>query len=874
MLESMINVFDSGSPLLDSYRPPAGAFDELRGGDGSLRPHWRYLISAMEALGLPQLSERAEDVRRQLYENGVTYNVYGQALGAARLWPLDPLPMLVTSAEWSRIEQGLIQRAELLNLVLADIYGAGRLMRDGLLPYDLILAHPGFLRPCQGALAQRAQPLCLYAADLGRAADGEMRVIGDRTQAPSGAGYALENRIVLSRVFPSLYRDSHVHRLALFFRNLRQALQRLAQKDQANPHIAVLTSGSASETYFEHAYLADYLGYTLVEGRDLTVRNGRVWLRSLDGLKPVDVLLRRIDDVYCDPLELRSDSLIGTPGLLEVARSGSVGLANPLGSAVLDHPGLMSFLPQLCRELLGEDLKLASAQTWWCGDAESLAYVEAHIHELVIKPIHPHAAAFTAFGATLSAAERSDWLARVRARPHLYVAQEQLGLSVAPVLAETALEPRHIVLRTFLAASDDGGYAVMPGGLVRVAPSRDSWLVSNHIGGVSKDLWVLASEPERQVSLVAGDDSVAALVRGDDSIPARVADDLFWLGRYASRVEAGARLLREILLRMTSTERGAGDDGLLAVLRAVGAQTRTFPGGLRNLLGPSGQPPARGKPAEPVAEDATELSETNPIADRTSDWEKEVLGLISDGRRFGSLRFNVAALLRTSGGVRDRLSNDASRILRSLDRALSSSADPSSALQSLQRVILQLSAFAGICHESMTRGPAWRFLELGRRLEYATQMTALLRSLFLSGLVVDNRMPWEVLLAAAHSVKTFRRRYRSRMEPAAILDLLLLDTGNPRSLIFQLERVEQLVRTLGGDAEGHRTPDTRLALDAVTRLRLFDAEAFRALGPAEAAALLEPLLANTDAMLARISEEITRRYFQVGDAPQQLVRWT
>ncbi|HUI27331.1 MAG TPA: circularly permuted type 2 ATP-grasp protein, partial [Candidatus Kryptonia bacterium] len=554
--------------LLHDYPLVPGLYDEMCSSAGELRPHWEYVIRSLDALTSDELDRRSREVHRLLAENGVTYNVYDDARNVARPWPLDPIPLLLTSDEWSTIEQGLIQRAELLDLLLADIYGPRALVRKGLIPPQLIFAHPGFLRPCDQAIGTGRHRLLLYAADLARAPDGQMMVIGDRTQAPSGAGYALENRTVLSRVLPSVYRDSHVHRLAVFFRGMRTALNHLAAPRRDNPRVALLTPGVDNETHFEHAYLAAYLGYTLVQGGDLVVRDNQVWLRALDGMKPIDVILRRVDDGYCDPLELRADSLLGTPGLLQASRLGQVAVANPLGSGVLENAGLMAILPVLARELLGEDLKLPSVATWWCGDPLGRAYVLEHLDRLVVKPIRPHPSSSTAFGSKLSTQERWALAEQIRARPDLFVGQQEVALSTAPVAVDGRLEPRPMVIRTFLSASAEG-YLVMPGGLGRVSASADTWIVSNQHGGVSKDVWVLASEPERQVSLLPSVTQPLPVTRGGDDVPVRAADNLFWLGRYVERTDAIARLMREVVLRLFGSEQAQVDETLAALLRAL-----------------------------------------------------------------------------------------------------------------------------------------------------------------------------------------------------------------------------------------------------------------------------------------------------------------
>ena len=818
------------------YRTLPDRHDEMCTADGTLRPHWEYLIRALEALGVAECERRRDEARRLLHENGVTYNVYDDP-GSERLWPLDPIPVLIPSQEWSAIEQGLIQRAELLDLLLDDLYGPRKLIAAGKLPAELIAGHPGFLRPCAGISTIGTRRLTVYAADLARAADGAISVIGDRAQAPSGSGYALENRVVLSRILPSLYRDSHVHRLALFFRALRGTLQGLDPHRRGDPRIVVLTPGSENETFFEHAYLANYLGYDLVHGSDLTVRDEHVWLKALDGLKPVDVILRRLDDGYCDPLELRADSLLGAPGLLQAVRAGNVAIANPLGSGVLENPGLMACLPGLARELLGEDLRLRSVPTWWCGDVESRAYVLEHLDELVIKPIFPHPSASTVFGARSSRADCAAIAERIRARPHLFVGQEQIALSSAPVLIDGRLEPRPMVMRAFAAAVEQG-YVVMPGALGRVAPSADSWIVSNQHGGVSKDVWVLASEPERLVSLLAPSPQLLAVRRDGDDVPGRVADDLFWLGRYSERTEGTARLLREALQRVLAAESAVPDEGLAALLAAVTALTGTFPGF--------------------IGEDAEE---------RLRNPEAELLHVVLDRRCAGSLRFDIEAVVRAGRSVRDRLSSDASRVINSLNREFNRPCESSAALEGLQRLIIQLAAFAGLCGESMSRGQGWRFLEIGRGLERAVYTVGLLRALF----AVENPTALEALLAVAHSVKTYRRRYRSRVQPPAVLDLLLLDETNPRSVGYQLMQLEKLIAELENLETPRRSAPQRTALDALTQLRLFDMQVVGSGGPAAAEALAA-LLQRLAALLAGLSDEIAARYFSHAESPQQLVR--
>jgi uncharacterized circularly permuted ATP-grasp superfamily protein len=494
--------------LLASYRQVPGVYDEMLTAEGRVREHWAHAGHVIGNLGLDELLYRRSEARRLLDDDGVTYNVYGQddpsdaPAPSVAPWALDPVPVLLASDEWADVEIGVIQRAELFNLVLTDLYGPRQLLRRGLLPAELVLGHSGFLRQCDQIRVPGSQQLFSIAVDLGRDPSGRSTVLADRTQAPSGAGYALENRVVVSRVFPSLYRDSQVHRLAPFFRTLRASLQGVAPPGADDPRIVLLSPGPWSETAFEHAYLASHLGYPLVEGADLTVRDGRVWMRSLRRLERVDVILRRTDAWFCDPLELRPDSKLGVPGLIEAARLGAVSIVNTLGSGVLENPGLLPYLPRLAQHLLGEPLLLPSVPTWWCGEEESRRHVLAHLDRLVIKPIARRAGPTAVFPWELSHERQDELRLRIEARPADWVGQETVELASVPTLTPTGLEARQTVLRAFAVARQDS-YAAMPGGLTRVAGAggaaegAPSARISNQAGAISKDTWVLASEPEK-----------------------------------------------------------------------------------------------------------------------------------------------------------------------------------------------------------------------------------------------------------------------------------------------------------------------------------------------------------------------------------------
>jgi uncharacterized circularly permuted ATP-grasp superfamily protein/uncharacterized alpha-E superfamily protein len=837
----------------DHYLPTPGSYDEMCTGEGEVRPHWQHLLDALHALGPQIVEERRQEANRLIRDNGVTYNVYGDPQGMSRPWDLDLMPLLIRSDDWAVLERGLMQRAELLNLVLLDLYGPRELPRKGLLPAELMDASPGYLLPCHGIRPPGDRPLVHYAADLTRTADGSWRVIGDRTQCPSGAGYALENRVVLSRVLPSLFRDSHVHRLAGFYRSLRRTLTRLAPCRDEHARIAVLTPGPSNEAYFEHAYLANYLGYTLVQGADLSVRDGALWLRTLGRLERIDAVLRRVDDQWCDPLELREDSLLGVPGLLQCARTGSLLTANALGSGAAEHPGLTAFLPELCRSLLGEELLLPGVPTWWCGHPASLAYVLDNLSGLVIKHASMAGGEECLSGDRLERAELEALSARIRSEPHRYVAQEPVTPSTSPALIGHRLEPRPTVLRTFL-VSEEEGYAVMPGGLGRVAPSPDASVVSSQLGGLGKDTWVLASEPELQETLLAGPDRLAPAVVRESEVSSRVADNLFWIGRYAERAEGLVRLLRVAIFKLSERSGLSRDEDsaccVRPLLQTLTQQTQTFPG----FVG-----------------DGAERRLRDPVP--------EMLSLISDPNRLGALPQTLQALDQAAWSVRDRLSADTWRVVNDIEtclRALTKQPprELSAALDELDPLITSLVAFSALTHENMTHNEGWHFLEAGRRLERGANLTTLLQATLVPVFAeAEETLVVEGVLGVTDSLITYRRRYQAGTRVGALLDLVFQDESNPRALAYQLDGLQQLVTEMPrAELVAGRTQAEKRVLKALTEVRL--AEIDELIRPDPAGEQRESLHTQLNAVcndLAAISDALTALYFRHEEQPHSLL---
>jgi uncharacterized circularly permuted ATP-grasp superfamily protein/uncharacterized alpha-E superfamily protein len=716
------------------YPGSSQRYDELLERDGSIRPHWRPLIEQLSSGGADTVRRCVDMTRRLIIENGVTYNVYADPQGRDRPWQLDPLPLLIDHREWRELEAGLTQRAQLLNALLADLYGPQKLIADGVVPAELAFGHPNFLWAAHGTRPAGGTWLHLYAADLARAPDGRWWVLSDRTQTPSGPGYALENRAIIARVLPGLVNQLGTRPLSGFFNTLRQSLTRLAD-DASPPLVVVLTPGPFNETYFEHAYLARQLGMPLVQGQDLTVRDDSVFLKTLSGLRRVHAILRRLDDDFCDPLELRAGSALGVPGLLGAVRAGRVVLANALGTGVLESAAWLGFLPGAARVLLGESLRLPSVATWWCGEKPALEYAIAHLDRLVVKPAFPNQNFEARFGRDLGEEEIAALIVRLRSRPYAYVAQERVSLSQAPTWragANVRLAPRTLTMRVYAVATPNG-YEVMPGGLARIAAEGVVDIVSSQRGGGSKDIWVL-SDPAAPPARPAA--SVPQRYLRHDDLPAQLVENLYWLGRYSERCEEKARLLRATLAMRTNA----------AIWKSAREQC------VRH-----GVLSADGDPVEGVYDDALEF------------------GLAADLGRLGwcatQSRSRLSAEHWRSISVMQRHFSDAGATL----------ADP---LETLDRLLVSLTALCGFALDDMTQDDGWRLLMLGRRLE---------RIQFLAGLLSDRLTNHEALgqgelewlLDVGGVSITYRTRYVATPQLAPVLQLLILEEASPRSLAFQ-----------------------------------------------------------------------------------------
>ncbi|HWM61158.1 MAG TPA: circularly permuted type 2 ATP-grasp protein [Rhizomicrobium sp.] len=755
------------SEVAEPVSPALSRFDELRGVDGQVRPHWRAFARTLTQLSPDEFDRRQASARATVQDNGVTYNVYDDRGGKARPWQLDIVPFILSSTDWKVIEAAVIQRAMLADLLLRDIYGPQRLIRESVLPAHLVTGHPQFLRPLCGISPARDVHVHLYSADLARGPDGAWKVMASRVDAPGGLGYALENRLVVSQTFPENFGDMRVARLAAFFNAYRESILEMgaSRRDRA----VLLTPGPYNEAYFEHVYLAHYLGLTLVQGDDLAVRDGEVFLKTLTGLERVAAIFRRVDSDFCDPLELRGDSALGVPGLVEAVRAGGVVLANALGGGVIESPAMDAYLPAVSQALLGEELKIPDIATIWCGTEWGRKEALARMNQAILRDAFDARPLFSRrssgkLGAEMSAQERERAIAQLKQRGETMVLQEISPLGLAPVFEQGKFGAKPVSLRVF-AAWTPSGWMVMPGGLTRVAADDTMRALSMQSGASSKDAWVISNAPVDSFSLLANGGRMLEIKRHGESAPSRAMDNLFWLGRYAERTESFVRILRAVAARVSDEPAAALDVA-------------------RKLLIPFSQ--ASDTPLEEIADDQALM--------------EELQLLIYSPRNSRGLQRLLLRVEQTAWSVRDRLSLDTWRTIHALTvneelPAADAPFQPPAARFYLDALVRRTAALSGLSAENMTRGPNWLFMDLGRRLERAQHLAWLVRQ---TVAFPDARETehMRILLEIDDSAMTYRSRYLNVFQLVPFVDLLLLDENNPRSCAFQLAAIESHLREL------------------------------------------------------------------------------
>jgi uncharacterized circularly permuted ATP-grasp superfamily protein/uncharacterized alpha-E superfamily protein len=801
--------------FVSGYRRLSGVFDEMMDNDGQVRPHWQPFLSMLAALGADEINRRFAAADRYLRDSGVFYRVYEDAAGLERPWPLSHVPLLIQPAEWAQLQAGLVQRAQLLEAVLADAYGPATLTAEGRLPAALVAGNPEFLRPLVGVDPPGGSHLRFYAVDVGRGADGCWWVLNDRAQAPSGAGYAIENRLALSRAIPDIYRTTRVERVAPFFQAFQAELFALNKQDDART--CLLTPGPMNETYFEHAYLARYLGLLLVDGEDLIVRDDGVFIRTVSGLRRTEVLLRRIDADFADPLELNAASRLGVAGLLQAVRDGKVVIVNSLGAGLVEARAMLAFLPALAPAVLGEDLKISNIATWWLGRADVREEMIEKLDSMVV------ASAFTEsfadgrwgneiLGAKLDGAQRQKLIASIHDRGVDYVVQEAVTLSSMPVWRDGHLQPRPFTLRLFLAKVGDR-WEVMPGGFVRIAESADARAVTLQRGAATADAWVLTHGPVGETTLLPTPERIQ-VQRATGLLPSRAADNLFWVGRYVERAEATLRLVRAMINRSAEA-----DDAAAPVIVSLGS-----------LLGAW----------DAIASDTLGVSAT--LIARA---------VMTSGDAAGSLPYLTRSARSAASVIRDRFSPDAWRAINDLAIMIGAPLPPgpseSIIAERVEAALRIISSLSGLAQENMTQLAGWRFLELGRRIERALLTCRLVR-VFAEKDAPDGGL--DLLLELADSQISYRQRYVMIAALAPVIDLVMLDPNNPRSVIFQLDRIETHLGALPRkNSTGRLSPVQQIAASIATGLRT-----------ADAAKITDAMVLDIENSLMNLSDAISAAY--------------
>ncbi|MGV3570031.1 MAG: circularly permuted type 2 ATP-grasp protein [Ramlibacter sp.] len=836
---------ETPAALAAAMAPPAapGHYDELRGGvAGSAAAHalptaeWGRFFGHLGPEGFADLNRRTTNLQRQVRDNGITYNVYAASGGPQRPWSLDLFPLIVSPRSWQQIESGVLQRVRLLEHILDDVYAEQKLLAANLLPPALVQGHPGYLRPMHGVQVAGGRRLHIAAFDLARDPSGAWWVLAQRTQAPSGLGYLLENRLIISRLFPEAFSDLKVQRLAATYRSLLESLKAQCPAGDGDPRIVLLTPGPYNETYFEHAYLARYLGLTLVEGSDLTVRDQKLYLKTLRGLEPVHGLLKRLDDEFLDPLELRADSRLGVPGLLQAIRAGNVLVANAPGSGFLESSALLGFLPALSRKLLGEELQLPAVATWWCGERAAMEAALPELGQSVIKRTYANNGAGTVLGRNQSRRQLDEWAGRIVREPEQYTVQSYLPLSQMPTWTSARsgdhILPRSLLLRVFAVSDGAQGWRVLPGGLTRIAGGERE-IASMQRGGSSADTWVLTEGEVDTTSLLHHEHPAVDTPHRSRSVTSRAAENLFWLGRYTERTENTARLARLAIEGLNGEDQSS--QPLMAWL------------------------------SEMAAANALVLAAVPPATQARRVFERSLVAGLADTKHANSVGFNLRAVRNAAAAVRERLSQEQWNLVERAEQefregcaACAGEADYSSveALRVLEVLSGHTAAMTGAQTDRMTRDDGWRLLSTGRHLERMGFLAQALLLAFESGAVHDEA-GFEAVVALFDSTITFHAHYQQRHDVVALLDLLVLDPDNPRSLGWVAQTLRGRLGKLAGLPAG-RIPLLALPVPDPHGWTL-EALCERDAGGGYPK-LMEVLQQCVDAAY-RLSDDLTARYF-------------
>lgn len=840
-----------------AYSASGGHLDELRNAVAvdtlaskpAATPAWQQFLSQAETRTAADLDQRFAGLQRQIRDNGVTYNVYADEDGPQRPWSLDLFPLLIEPQRWAQIEAGVLQRTRLLEQVLADVYGPQQLLKRGLLPPALIQGHPGYLRSMHGVTPVGGVRLHIAAYDLAHGPDGNWWVVGQRCQAPSGLGYLLENRMAVSGQFPQALEALRVQHLASTYAALMASLKSRSPAGE-DAHLALLTPGPYNETYFEHAYLARYLGLSLVEGGDLMVRDDNLYLKTLKGLVPVHGLLKRVDDDYLDPLELRADSTLGVPGLLQAIRAGRVLVANAPGTAFLESPALLGFLPGVAEHLLGQSLSLPALPTWWCGERSAMEAALPQLQDCVIKPSYPASGLRNGFdavlGRSLSARQRDEWAGRILRQGEEHTLQAYLPLSQMPTWQAgrsgaqpgAGILPRSVMLRVFVVSDPVHGWRVLPGGMARVA-SAAADVASMQLGGSSADVWALAHDvPDSAAQSSLG--AAALLAQRKRPVTSRAAENLYWLGRYTERTEHLIRLARLTLECLHGEEQSS------APLTAWLGQMAV----VNTLVLPGVPAPAQARRV----------------------FERSLIDSLGSSTGATSVGYNLRALKMAGSAVRERLSQEHWRVMVRAEEELTRSCaaqtldgdDPAqaalAALQTLKHCGEHMAAITGAQTDRMTRDDGWRLLSIGRQIERLGFVAQTLHGA-LQTESVHTVAGFEALLDLFDSSITFRAHYERSRDIASLVDLLVLNGDNPRSLACVAQTLRgRLNKLANGSSEALSPLAQQVPEPSAWRLAELCEQPDQGRLSGAAPALLA-LLEHCQASARRVSEEISATYF-------------
>ena len=813
------------------------SFDEMFDKDCNVKEQWKEIFDNLEKTDIKQLEQKQTEIDWRLEDNGVTYNIYNDPEGTNRRWNLDPIPFVLTSKEWEEITKGLKQRAKLLNLIFKDLYTEQRLIKEGIVPAEIIFAHKSFIPEVFNFENPDYYTMRYYAADISRGPNGKFWVINDRTQSPSGLGYAIENRLTMNSVLNDLYPNIEIQKIAKFIEGFKLMLKKVASKNNENPLVTLLTPGPHNETYFEHAYLSSFLDLTLVQGEDLLTKNNQLWLKSLSGLKKVDAIIRRVDSKYCDPLELRNDSQLGVAGLLNVVREDNVSMINPIGVGILENIGLNPFMKNIAKFLLDEELILPQIATWWCGQKKELDFVIKNIKTLLIKKIDRTDDIEIYFGNQLNDEEIIKLTERISKSPHYYVGQEIIDFSTIPSFHKGKVEPRNAVIRAF-GYLDEGEFQIMPSGLVRVSASKDSLVVSNQKGGTSKDLWILGkSEDESGINILKTREFIDTRL---ENISTKRAENLFWLGRYLNRAITTARMIRFNLKSMLNINRYEDNTNAKQATKilniALTHLSMTYPGFL-------------------------EEKEIKPI--------NEILDLIQNNNRSGTLSFTLSMLANINANVKNLLTMEAWRIFERMQkewfsykkRQIISNRDH---INELDKILIYLMAYKELIDESIFKEQGLILYDIGCKIEISQLLISKLRSLFTKK--HDMLLQYDILdsmLNSYESYNSYRAYYKSTLELENVLEFLLFNTKYPKSLIYILEELLSNLKDLPRDGKSYHLSNfeepifkshSMLRLSSIKRLlHLEDEEVIYT--------NLDKFLSEISDNLALASEELTKTYF-------------